>query len=222
MKKFGLVIFAFALFIGILSAMNCNTGNLSGVQGSGNTKSEKREVSEFTKVEGGGAITLEIVAQKDFSVEVEADDNLLQYIKTEVSGDTLKVFSEGRISPKTKLLVKISMPELNSLEISGASGATVSNVKTDSLKLEAGGASKIKIDGEAKSLESDASGASKIDAEGLKVENADVEASGASSMTVSASNELKADASGASTIYYTGEPKTVLPNSSGASSVKQK
>ncbi len=222
MKKFGLAVFVLAMLVGLMSAMNCSIGNLNGVQGSGTTKSEKREIAGFKEVDASGAITLEIVAQKGFSVEVEADDNLLQYIKTEVSGDTLKVFTKDRISPKTKLLVKISMPELTSLDVSGASGATISNVKTDLLKLEASGASKIKIDGEATRLESDASGASGIDAEGLKVENADVEASGASNTTVLAINELKADSSGASTIYYTGEPKSVSPKTSGASSVKKK
>ncbi|MDQ3179093.1 MAG: DUF2807 domain-containing protein [Acidobacteriota bacterium] len=222
MKKFGLAVFVLAMSIGLFSAMNCSIGKFNGVQGSGKAKSEKREVSGFKEVEAGGAITLEIVAQKDFSVEVNADDNLLALIKTEVSGNTLKIYSEGRISSKTKMLVKISMPELNSLDVSGASGATVANVKTDLLKLQASGASKIKIDGEAASLESDASGASGIDAEGLKVVNADVQASGASNTTVSAITELKADSSGASTIYYTGEPKSVSPKTSGASSVKKK
>ncbi len=165
---------------------------------------------------------MEIDAQKDFSVELEADDNLLLLIKTEVSGDTLKISTEDRISSKTKIVVKISMPELTSLDISGASGAVVSNVKTDSLKLEASGASKIKISGEANNLESGANGASGIDAEGLTVNDADVVASGASNITVSAANNLKADASGASTILYTGEPKNVEPTSSGASSVKKK
>ena len=205
-----------------MSAMKFSNGNLSSVQGSGNIQNEKRDIAGFMEIEASGAITLEIVAQKDFSVEVEADDNLLPLIKTEISGDTLRVFTKGKISPRNKLVVKISMPELNFLDVSGASGATVSNVETNSLKLEASGASKIKIDGETNSLESEASGASTIDAEGLNVENADVEASGASNTTVSATNELKANASGASTIYYTGEPKSISPKSSGASSVKKK
>ena len=68
----------------------------------------------------------------------------------------------------------------------------------------------------------DASGASTIDAENLKVEDADVEASGASSATVSATNDLKVDASGASKISYNGEPKSIKQNSSGASSVTKK
>lgn len=222
MKKLGLTVFIFALTIGIISALSCSYGNMLGVQGSGNVKSETRNVSGFTEVEAGGAITVEIFAQKDFSVEVEADDNLLSLIETKVSGDTLKISMKDRISPKNKIRVKIAMPELNGLDISGASTAVVKDVKADSLKLEASGASKITIDGEANSLESEASGASRIDAENLKIEDADVRASGASNTTVSAANELKADASGASTIYYTGEPKDLSQNTSGASSIKRK
>jgi hypothetical protein len=134
----------------------------------------------------------------------------------------LKIFSEGRISSKTKVNVKISMPELTGLDISGASNAVVANIRTDSLQLEASGASKIKIDGVVKSVQADASGASKIDAESLQAENADVDSSGASSVTVSPLNDLNADATGASSVYYTGEPKNVKQNSSGASSVKKK
>ena len=222
MKKFGSAVLALLILIGLIFANGCNLGNLTGVQGSGNAKSEKRNVSGFKQIEAGGAVSLEVEVQKDFSVEIEADDNLLPLIKTEVSGDTLKISATDKISSKTKIIVKISMPELTSMDVSGASGAIVSNVKTDSLKLEASGASKIKISGEANSLESDASGASGIDAEGLMVNDADIEASGASNTTVSAADNLKADASGASTIYYTGEPKNVEPKSSGASSVKKK
>lgn len=222
MKKLGLIAFVAALGIGLIFAISCSVGNLSRTKGSGNAKSEKRNVSDFKQIEAGGAIALEVVAQKDFSVEVEADDNLLPLIKTEVSGDTLKISTADKISSKTKIIVKISMPELTSLDVSGASGAVVSDVKTDSLKLEASGASKIKISGAANNLESNASGASGIDAESLTVNDADVEASGASNTTVFAANNLKADASGASTIYYTGEPKNVEPKSSGVSSVKKK
>ncbi|MBA3632006.1 MAG: DUF2807 domain-containing protein [Acidobacteria bacterium] len=222
MKKFGLAVFALSMSIGLVSAIGCNYVNLGSVQGSGNITGEKRNISGFSKIDAGGAVNVEVTAQKDFDVVVEADDNLLQYVKTEVSGDTLKIFSEGRISPKTKINVKISMPELTDLDISGASNAVVANVRTDSLQLEASGASKIKIDGVVKSVRADASGASTIDAESLQTENADVDSSGASSITVSPSNDLNADATGASSVYYTGEPKNVKQDSSGASSVKKK
>lgn len=225
MKKFGLIVFILALSIGLVFSTNCSFGNfkdLSGIQGSGTAKTETRNVSDFDKVEASGAINVEITIEKDFSVSVEADDNLLANIKTEVSGDTLKIFSEDRISAKTRINVRISMPAIERLEISGASNGTVANVKSGALELKASGASKIRIDGEAKTLEADASGASSIDAESLRVEDANIEASGASKAIVSATNNLEVDASGASKITYVGEPKNLKQNSSGASSIAKK
>ena len=225
MKKLGLVIFIFALAIGLTFSTNCSFGGfnkLSGIQGSGTSKNEVRNVAGFTKIDASGAINVQVFAQKDYSVEVQADDNLLANIKTEVSGDTLKIYSEDRISPKTQINVKISMPSIEGLDISGASSGNVVNVKAESLELKASGASKIGIKGEAKILNADASGASTIDAEALQVEDAEIEASGASKAVISATNELNADASGASKISYVGEPKNIRQNSSGASSITKK
>ena len=226
MKKAGFIVFIAALLIGLVFANGCKSGVMknfgSGIRGSGTMKSETRNVSGFSKIEAGGALNIELTAQKDFNVVVEADDNLLPYIKTEVSGDTLKIFTDGKVSMQSKASVKISMPDVKVLNISGASDTSVSNVKTDALDLKASGASKIIINGEARDLRAEASGASGIDAEMLKVENASVEATGASSATISAANELKAEATGASSIYYTGNPRNVVPKSSGASSVKKK
>lgn len=220
MKKIVVLMLTILLVIGLLSS--CGISNISGIKGSGNAKTETRNVSGFKEIKAGGAVNLEIIVQKDFSVSIEADDNLLEHIKTEVSGDTLSISPKDSISPKTKIKVKISMPELTNLDISGASTANVSGAKTDSLKLNASGASKINIDGETKSLDAKASGASKIEAENLRTENAKADSSGASTVTVAPTGDLDAEASGASTVIYTTEPKNIKQNASGASSIKKK
>ncbi|HEX8370237.1 MAG TPA: head GIN domain-containing protein [Pyrinomonadaceae bacterium] len=231
MRKVKIIVFIIALLAGLTFAkmfafsfgFNMPSINVfSKVKGSGNIQIEKRDASDFTSVKTGGAITVDIVAQRDFSVEVEADDNLLEHIKTEVKGDTLKIYTEGSISTRNPIRVRIAMPQIESLDVSGASTGTLTNVKNETLTLDASGASKIKIDGEVKELIVDLSGASRLDAENLKAENVTVDANGASSATVAVLNDLNADASGASTIRYAGEPKNVKKNSSGASSVKQK
>ncbi len=225
MKKICLAIFILAVVIGVVFSGGCGLGgikNLSVVQGSGNAKTETRKADGFKSVDASGAVNVEIVVQKGFSVSVEADDNLLENIKTEVNGDTLKIYSEDSISPKTRVNVKISMPEIIGLELSGASNANVSGVNSDLIELKASGASKVKIDGQVIKLRADASGASKIDAEGLKVEDANVDASGASSATIMATEEVDLDASGASKITYVGEPKRIKQNASGASSITKK
>lgn len=229
MKKIGLLIFISALVLGSIFANTMDFGRFSignvffsRVEGSGVLKTEKREVPGFSKIDGSGAINVEIVIQNDFSVEVEADDNLLQYIKTEVSGDTLKIYSEGRISRKNPVNVKIGMPSIEGLEINGASKATAANIKGDELLLKANGASKITISGEVKSLESKINGASTIDAENLRAENAEVKVNGASKATVFATNRLEANANGASRITYIGEPASLEKRANGASTISGK
>jgi hypothetical protein len=225
MKKISLAIFILALTIGLVFSASCGSVGITtvtGIKGSGTPKTEQRNVTGFRQIEAGGAVNLEIDAGKEFSVTVEADDNLLQYIKTEVSGDTLKIYSEGKISPTAKFNVKISMPELEGLDVSGASDAKIVNVKADTIELKASGASDITINGEANELKAEASGASEIDAKNLRTESANVDASGASSAIVSANDTLDVEASGASKIYYTGEPKNIKQNASGASSINKK
>ncbi len=220
MKKTAFAIFVVSLLIG--SSLSCKVENFGGISGSGNAKTETRKVSGFKEIKGENAVNLEIIVQKEFSLSIEADDNLLEHIKTEVSGNTLTIATKDNISQKTKITVKISLPELTNLDVSGASSAKISGAKTDSLKLNASGASKIKIDGEVKSIDAIANGASGIDAENLKTENAKVNASGASNITVSPTGDLDADASGASSVIYMGEPKNIKQNSSGASTIKKK
>ena len=232
MKKFGLLIFITALAVGLVFGNVISFGKLTGkifnfsikrgVQGSGNLVSEKRDLRDFDGIDVGGVFQVEIVAQKDFSVEIEADDNLLPLIKTEVRGGTLTIETERTFSTRNTIKVRISAPNIERMEISGASNVSLVAAKTENLQIDSSGASKISVSGEAGDLIVDVSGAGKIDAENLKSERVTIDASGASSVSVYAVTELKADASGASKIIYSGSPKELVKKISGASSVKQK
>ena len=68
----------------------------------------------------------------------------------------------------------------------------------------------------------DASGASSVDLGGFPVNDANVEASGASNVTVNARGKLDVNASGASHVYYLGSPTLGKVDTSGASSIKRK
>jgi hypothetical protein len=233
MKKIGILIFITALAIGIVLSNVFSFGKITqkffnvsigwgGECGSGNVVTEKREVSGFTGVDVGGAFKVEIVAGKEYSVEVEADDNLVPLVRTEVEGGVLKIETEKRISSKSELKIRISAPDIDSLESSGVSGIKLSGVKNTALNVQSSGASKINVEGTTGNLTVDVSGASTVDAANLQAENSNVDASGACSVTVNASNEVEAHASGASKIRYTGTPKNVIKKTSGASRVEQK
>lgn len=231
MKKLKVIIFIAALVVsiaivkvfGFSPSFNLPTFRFfSGIKGSGVVKTEKREVSGFKKIEISKAINVEVVAQKDFNVDVETDENLFEYIKTEVSGDTLKIYSVQKIRPSTKTRILIAMPELIDADISGASKLSASNINTDYLNIGISGAAIVELSGEVNKLNIDSSGAAKIDAEALRSANANIDVSGASKITVNATEEIRIDASGASKISYVGEPKNIIKNTSGASKVSQK
>lgn len=232
MKKIGILIFITALAIGIIVSNVFSFGKITrnflnvsigwgGVCGSGNVVTEKRDLSGFNGVEVGGVFKVEIVAGKEYSVEVEADDNLVPLINTEVEGGVLRISTEKSISKQSSLKIRISAPDIETLDTSGVSGITLSGVKNSALSIQSSGASKINVEGATGALTVDVSGASVVDAAGLQAENAKVDASGASRITVNASNEIDADLSGASKVRYAGDPKNIIRNTSGASRVEQ-
>ncbi|HEX3100444.1 MAG TPA: head GIN domain-containing protein [Pyrinomonadaceae bacterium] len=231
MKKIGIVTFVVALVAGVTLANMTSFGRASGSflkfpfggeRGSGNVAAETRNVSGFKSVDVGGVYQVEITSQKEFGVEVLADDNLLPFIKTEVKGSTLEISSERKLSPTSTIRIRISAPNIENLQVAGVANVTVNDLKNTSFAIDSSGASKIAVTGETSKLTIDVSGASKIDAEDLKAENASVDSSGASKINVNVSGELRTDLSGASKVVYSGTPANVLTKKSGASSVSPK
>jgi len=233
MKKAGIIIFIAALVAGVVLANMSSFGRLGtkffnvsmdfgAVSGSGNIIRETRDITDFKSLDVGGVFRVEVTAQKDFNVEIEADDNLLPLIRTEVCGSTLRISSDRRLKSNSPILIRVSAPDIENLEASGASSVSVGNLKNIRLGVDSSGASKISIQGETSEFVVDVSGASRVDADTLNAGRAKVDATGASNVSVNVSSELNADASGASKIIYSGSAKSVVKRASGAGSVTQK
>ena len=72
-----------AVLITLLVIVSCN---VIGEIGSGNVVKEERKVSSFNAIEVSGAFDVELVQGTAIAVTVEADDNLMDLIRTEVRG----------------------------------------------------------------------------------------------------------------------------------------
>ena len=232
MKKIGILVFIAAIVLGVLVSGFFSFGRASGrffnfsfnksVKGSGSIATETREIGDFSGVDVSGIFQVEITAGKEFGIEIEADDNLLPLIKTDVRSGVLRIDTNEKLSSEHGLKIRISAPDIDHIDASGVAKVNLSGVKNEKLHIDTSGASKITLSGETSDLTIEVSGASSIDAENLKAENANVDASGASHVSVFATGELKSDASGASKIVYSGSPKNIEKHSSGASSVREK
>ena len=111
----------------------------------------------------------------------------------------------------------------NSLKIklSGASDVQ-GNMNFENVDLNLSGASAVKVNGAVSNIKISASGASDVKNYGLVVNNCVADISGASDIKITVNNSLNVKASGASSLYYKGNPEKKDVSSSGASSVSQR
>ncbi|GAB4410706.1 MAG: head GIN domain-containing protein [Bacteroidia bacterium] len=210
------------------------------ITGSGHVISETRNHSGFDGIVVSGAIHVYVHQGNRFAVRVEADDNVIPYIRTEVSRTRLVISHEGSLHNTTTMAVHVTLPELKSIEASGASmvrgetplrgqelalrlsGASHAHFELnhDLVLIEAGGASILKLSGKTVHLEAVVEGASQLKAGELQADTGDIAASGASQAIVAVAASLRADASGASHITSAVNPQDSDLQSSGASSIK--
>ncbi|MCI0556679.1 MAG: DUF2807 domain-containing protein [Anaerolineae bacterium] len=216
-----------------------------GVPGSGKIESETREVQGFLAVSINYPAEVLIQQGKVESVKIEADDNLLSQLTTEVNDDTLVIENKEerwseRVNPTERVKITITVKDLHEIEFSSAGNLRVEGLKTDELSLKLNGVGEMILnDLDVRKLECRLSGAGNIEANGVadeldirisgvggfdapKLESmvANVRISGAGSATVFVKDDLTARVSGAGSINYYGSP-TLHEEVSGAGSVSQ-
>lgn len=193
-----------------------------GIKGSGVRKSEKRDLKPFKAVDMTGAYEVQITCQKPASFEIEADDNILPLIKTEVNDGVLSVSNQESYNSAKAVTLRISLPELTAVSSRGAGDINVMDANGNDLKIESTGAASIKANGKVKTATFSSTGAGDIDATSLQAEKAKVTVAGAASVNVYASEQLDVSVSGAGSVHYSGNPKTVNKSVSGIGSVDKK
>jgi hypothetical protein len=216
------------MFLLILAILGIGGGAWAQtIKGNGNLQSQSRKVSDFSGIKVSGGFSVEIKEGKNEELRIEAEENLLGNVKSEVKDGILHLYTEGSINAKEGMKAYITVKELNTLKISGgvkvaglstfksetfemdlSGGSNVSlalNVKK--LDADMSGASKVMLTGRADELTLDMSGASNVNTQELISKRVKIGASGASKVKVFASESLSINASGASNIAYAGSPK---------------
>jgi hypothetical protein len=192
-----------------------------GVIGDGVIKTESRPISEFSKVEVTGGYEVEWTTGKP-ALTISAAENLLPLINTVVSGDTLKIDATENFNTSKSIKIVVSSPTLEAVELTGGNTLTASQLSGPGLKLESTGASKINLSGSVTNLNATLTGASRLKAKSLPAENCTLSLVGASEADVTVSGALKVSVTGASSVTYSGNPKTVDKEATGASSIEQR
>jgi hypothetical protein len=145
MKK---VLTLFAAFLAVLLLFSL-TGcmEITSVTGSKNLALKQYNLHGFKKIEISNLFTVDVTQSDTYNVSVTLNDNLFDYLDISVSGDTLNI----HMNPNSHIInstqrVAISLPQLDSLKISGACTAAVTGFQLDgALNLDTESASGITI-----------------------------------------------------------------------------
>jgi hypothetical protein len=214
--------------------------SLSGLKGVSQNVTDIRETGSFRGVEASGIFTVYLTQADEFSVIIEAREDIIADIETYVSKDMLKINFRGRSRDIGEMKAYVSAPEITRIVGSGAtsfygetllqteeltiigSGASSFSleVDVDMLTSRLSGATNATYSGRASTHYLNVSGASFARASELATETTDATASGASTARVKASSFLKATASGTSGVLYYQRPESQEFRTTGMSSIK--
>jgi hypothetical protein len=243
MKKFNPIIsFLLAILtLPVLSANNpMNTNSI--ITGNKIVVTQDRQVSSFHALKVSGGIDVELSQGNVLKLLVEADENLIALIRTEVKDGVLNIYHEGNIQNAKSIKIHLTFQQLDAITASGgcdiesqhqlgfaklkmdlSGGCDIKlNCTAGSLVSKQSGGCDAEISGEAENGTFNVSGGCDLKAAELYLKKCTIDASGGSDVSVNVTGELNAKATGASDITYYGKPLKVLKSANGSSDINGK
>jgi hypothetical protein len=192
-----------------------------GVRGNGNIKIDERKISAFTNIDASGAFLINWQNEAP-TLRIKTDENLLPYIESQISGNTLHLRTREQIRPTHEINVSVASPGRKAAKIRAAVKLAVSQLTGRKFALEGTGASRISLDGNIDQLLADLTGASDLKAANLQTKTAEISIQGAGDAEVAVAEALKVAIAGSGKVTYSGNPPTIEKHISGAGSIRHK
>jgi hypothetical protein len=209
-------------------------------------KVEDRHLSGFNAIEVGGPYDVRLTQGNTESVKVEAPEELMSHITTEVVDGVLKIYNKHNdmfhwndLFRHKKVLVYVTVKDIHSIVVSGSgdvnfkdglhadkmnlrvsgSGDVDGVLEVKSLESSISGSGDAKLSGHAQTSAVRVSGSGDYSAHGLITSDTSVHVSGSGDASIYASNKVDASVSGSGDIRYSGSPKSVSKAKSGSGDI---
>ena len=235
----------------ITSGLACNTitGRVAlpssdSIRGSGNLASERREIGEVSRVELQGTGDLEVRFGDNYALEITADDNLLEYLETTTTGNTLVIRTRENtnITPSEGIRYTLTAPFLEAVSIQGIGNVSIPEMETNYLTLEISGMGDIEINslaaielecringmgnikigsGKVERVILAINGSGNIDVENVESEQVDISIPGAGNVRAWATESLYVTIAGSGQVDYYGSPEETSISTPGSGSVNE-
>jgi hypothetical protein len=224
----------------LVTTTSCFMDGLAGIRGNGEVVSEDRSISSnFSEIKVQQGIEVYLTQGNSTEIKVEADENIIDILRTEVKNNELKIYFDKNVYKATSRKVYVTTNNISKISTSsGALVKTENTIETSTLQLDSSSGSSIKvyvnadevssssssgagidIYGKSKEFSASASSGSSIDADKLETINATAKVSSGASIDVNVTGKLTAKASSGGDIDYEGNPTEVNKDTSSGGSV---
>jgi len=191
-----------------------------GLKGNGRITTEDRQIQNFSALQADGAFEVNWTSGPP-RLSIRTDENLMEHIQTEISGDELKISWTKQLRSTRGIKLEIASQTLRAVELNGAVRMAAQNLTGPEFILEANGATRVTLDGTVNAISAEMNGASRLNADGLATRAAELTINGAGRAEVNASEVLRVAVSGAGRVNYLGNPQ-IHKTISGAGSVRRR
>lgn len=205
-----------------------------------------RHLSGFNAINVAGPFDVDVVQGSTESVKVEAPEDVMARILTDVNGGVLKIYNKHDMwnwgnwfGMHKKILVHVVVKDINEINISGSgdvyfrggltanslklkisgSGDMTGKLSAKTLESSITGSGDMKLSGNAESSTVSVVGSGDFTARNLTTVSTAVRVSGSGDAAVNASDRLDAAVNGSGDINYSGSPKNVNKRKSGSGDI---
>ena len=229
-----------AILLLFLTTTSCFVDGLTGIKGNGEVVSEDRTInSNFNEIKVQQGIQVFLTQGNSTELKVEADENIIDLLITEVKDNQLKIYFEKNVNRakarnvflSTAVIKKIKASsgasvksentfQVISLDLDASSGSSIKvYVNADDITTETSSGANIRVYGKSKSFSGRASSGSSIDADELEAIDAYAKASSGANININVTGKLTAKASSGGDIDYEGSPTDINKDTSSGGSV---
>lgn len=226
----------------VLATFFLATGcNMNTVKGSSTIVIRDLDYKDFENIAIRSMFEVVIMEAREFSVRLECNENIEEYVTISKEGQTLKLALKGNTSYRNvRCIAYISMPNIENIESKGAAEINLIDYQTEDLTVDLFGASKLSgniivnnlivktagtskivLGGRASNGTFSISGATKIDSENLIFNNLNIKCYGASSVVAHVKENLDVQLNGACKLSYLGNPKNIKKEINGVGKINK-
>jgi hypothetical protein len=209
MRRFFVLSIAVALVAGACTPASPPPPTVVTLAGSGTTATEVRPVAGFSEVFVNGVGDLVLRQDGTETLSIDAEDNLLPYLRSKMTGRQLVLGPESGVVLRATRPIRYTLTarQVSGIRMNGAGSVRAEAVQTELLQITLNGGARADMQGTASRQDVLIAGAADYRADRLTSREVDVEINGAGTAVLDVSNRLDVTINGTGTVEYSGSPR---------------